>query len=158
MPETTTIPLSRGILLIRGEHSFLLVGKAGSCFTLFIETAGDEYCQTVEPDDLVVVSVPDGGEIEPARMLLELVRTYHVPLVVLPKGHPGSRRLSMVVSVAPEILCACQIQRGTHPEQHLLCSSDELAGIRLRGAAGTVEVAGLPPGVSVVPLSDQERR
>ena len=62
-------------------------------------------------------------------MLMELVRTWHVPLLVLPRNHPGSRRISRVVSVAPEVRTSCSITRGTHPEQHLICSSDELAGI-----------------------------
>lgn len=145
----TTVPLGEELLLIRGKDSFLLVGKAGSRFALCIETPDDEYCQTVDPDDLVVVSMPEGGPVGQARMMLELVRQYHIPLVVLPKDHPGSRRLSMVVSVAPEILLACDIRRGTHPEQHLLCSSAELSGLSLAGVPGGVTMKHLPPGVAI---------
>ncbi len=155
MPRETTVPLGEDFLLIRGEYSFLLVGRACSRFTLFIETCSGEHCQTVEPDDLVAVSSPEGGSLDAARMLLELVRRHHVPLVVLPKGHPGSTRLQMVVAVSDAILLACEIQRGTHPEQHLLCSSAELAGMRLRGAGGAVEIAAVPPhtAVEVVPFA-----
>ena len=74
-----------------------------------------EYSQTVDPDDLVVVSAPEGGSVEPAIMLAEFVRTYRMPLIVLPKNHPGSRRFSYLVSVWPEIHTSCSIQRGTHP-------------------------------------------
>ncbi len=154
-PGVTTVPLGRELLLIKGERSFLLVGKAGSRFPLCIETPDDEYCLAVDPDDLVAVSMPEGGHLEQARMMLELVRRYHVPLVVLGKDHPGSKRLSMVVSVAPEILLACDIRRGTHPEQHLLCSSAEFSGLSLAGVPGGVTIKSLPLRV-VVELLETE--
>jgi hypothetical protein len=133
-----------GVLLIRGKSSFLLAAPAREAFTLFLEDCDGEIVQSVEPDDLVVVSAPEGGPLEPALLLLRLVRDHHVPLIVLPRGHPGSRRLRHVVSVAGEIRLDCGIQRGTHPEQHLLCASAELAGIILRGVEGAVMVENLP--------------
>jgi len=154
-PDGMTVSLGGEPLLIQGERSFLLVGKAGSRFTLCIETPDDEYCQAIDPDDLVAVSMPEGGPVGQARMMLELVRQYHIPLVVLPKDHPGSRRLSMVVSVAPEILLACDIRRGTHPEQHLLCSSAELSGLSLAGIPGGVTIKQLPSGVVVRHLNPE---
>ncbi len=155
-PDVTTVPLGSELLLVRGERSFLLVAKAGCLFTLCIETPDDEYCLTVDPDDLIAVSMPEGGPLEQARMMLELVRRYHIPLVVLPKDHPGSKRLSMVVSVAPEILLACDIRRGTHPEQHLLCSSAEFSGLSLVGVPGAVTIRNLPPGVEVKHLDAEK--
>ncbi len=137
-------PLEDGLLLIRGDHSFLLVGKAEEQFSLCIETSREEFCQGVLPGDVIVVSAPEGGAVEPALMLMELVRTWHVPLLVLPKDHPGSRRISRVVSVAPEIHTSCSIRRGTHPEQHLVCSSDELAGMVLKGTDRGVEILHVP--------------
>ncbi|BBL67225.1 hypothetical protein MchiMG62_04060 [Methanoculleus chikugoensis] len=151
-----TVPLGGEPLIIRGERSFLLVAKAGSRFTLFIEAPDDEYCQAVDPDDLVAVSMPEGGPIEQAHLMLELVRRYHIPLVVLPKGHPGSKRLSMVVSVAPAILLACDIRRGTHPEQHLLCSSAEFSGLSLAGVPGGLAIGNLPPGAKVKHLNAEK--
>ncbi len=103
--------------------------------------------QGVEAGDLVVVSAPEGGAVEPALMLIDLVRTFHVPLLVLPKNHPGSRRISYVVSVGPKIFTSCSIQRGTHPEQHLICSSDELAGLTLKRSENGVEVSNLPESI-----------
>jgi hypothetical protein len=129
------------LLLIRGKQSFLLVAKVKSRFGLCIETTHDEYCQGVEAGDLVVVSAPEGGPIEPALMLIDLVRTFHVPLLVLPKNHPGSRRISCVVSVGPEIFTSCSIQRGTHPDQHMICSSGELSGMTLKGKDGGVDIS-----------------
>jgi hypothetical protein len=136
--------LDDNLLLISGEHSFLLVATITERFCLCIETSEDEYCQGVEPGDLVVVSAPEGGAIEPALMLADLVRTFHLPLLVLPKNHPGSQRISYVVSVGPEIFTSCSIKRGTHPDQHLICSSDELAGITLRGRRDGIDISSLP--------------
>jgi hypothetical protein len=135
------------LLLIRGKKSFLLIALVKNRFGLCIETSHDEYCQGVNAGDLIVVSAPEDGAVEPAVMLIDLVRTYHVPLLVLPKDHPGSRRISYVVSVGPEIFTSCSIQRGTHPEQHLICSSDELAGITLKRNEQGVNISPLPEGI-----------
>jgi hypothetical protein len=141
--------LDNELLLMSGTHSFLLVAKTGTRFALCIETPTDEYVQGVKTGDLVVVSAPEGGSVEPAMMLIELVRTYHMPLLALEKGHPGSKRIPYVVSVAPEISTSCSIQRGTHPEQHLVCSSDELGGITLKGTLYGVEVSSVPAEISL---------
>jgi hypothetical protein len=142
-------PLEDGLLLIRGKCSFLLVGKAKERFPLCIETSTEEFCQGVMPGDLIVVSSPEGGAVEPALMLMELVRTWHVPLLVLSRDHPGSRRISRVVSVAMEVSTSCSIRRGTHPEQHLICSSDELAGMVLKGTGHGVEILHMPRELTV---------
>jgi hypothetical protein len=151
-------PLGDRILLIRGDRSFLLAGQALAQFPLYIESFDGESTQGVLPGDLVCVSAPEGGETEPARMLLELVRRYRMPLLVLPKGHPGSGRLPLVVSVASSILLSCDIRRGTHPDQHLLCSSGELAGITLSGSEEGVTVKGVPPGVRISYLDERAER
>lgn len=142
------VPLKDEFLLISGTRSFLLVTRAGSLFALRIETMDKEYSQTVEPGDLIAVSAPEGGAMEPAFMLAEFVRTYRMPLIVLPKDHPGSKRFSYLVSVGPLITTSCSIRRGTHPEQHLVCSSDELAGIVLRAHPEGVEIVELPEGAT----------
>ena len=135
-------PLYDGYLCIRSEQSFLLIGRVLSPFHLFIETIDDEYCQYLEEGDLVVVSAPEGGEVMQAMILLELIREYHAPLVVLPKGHPGSKRLSMVVSAGDHIELNCSIQRGTHHERHLLCGSEDMAGLVLKRYEKGVEMNG----------------
>jgi hypothetical protein len=148
-------PLEGGLLLIRGKSSFLLIGKAKEQFSLCIETSTEEFCQGVIPGDLIVVSAPEGGAVEPALMLMDLVRNWHVPLLVLPRDHPGSRRISRVVSVAPEIHTSCSIRRGTHPEQHLICSSDELAGMVLKGTGRGVEIQNIPREATVSSVNYQ---
>jgi hypothetical protein len=82
-------------------------------------------------------------------MLVELVRRHHTPLIVLPKGHPGSRRLRYVVSVGPLITTDCTIRRGTHPEQHLVCASENLSGMTLQGVKGGIEISNLPSGAGL---------
>lgn len=148
-------PLEGGLLLIRGKSSFLLIGKAKEQFSLCIETSTEEFCQGVIPGDLIVVSAPEGGAVEPALMLMDLVRNWHVPLLVLPRDHPGSRRISRVVSVAPEIHTSCSIRRGTHPGQHLICSSDELAGMVLKGTGRGVEIQNIPREATVSSVNYQ---
>jgi len=139
------ISLPEEDLLIRAPGSFLLIGPVREPFTLFIETQTDEYCQYLSIGDIIVVSAPEGGDVRQAGLLLELVRRWHVPLVVLPKGHPGSGRLRMMVSAGDQISLNCSIQRGTHPEQTVICSSEELSGVSLRGGDGEAEICMLPP-------------
>lgn len=141
--------LQDGFLLVKGNSSFILIGKVLTPFTLFIETFEREVSQYLIAGDMVAVSAPEGGEVNQAKILLELVRTYHAPLVVLPRGHPGSRRLSMVVSAGDCIEILCGIQRGTHPEQHLLCGSDEMTGLTMRSCPGGVELGNVPDGIIV---------
>ncbi|HXW99476.1 MAG TPA: alpha/beta hydrolase, partial [Methanomicrobiales archaeon] len=69
----------------------------------------------------------------------------------------GSARLRLVVSVSPSLHLSCDIRRGTHPEQHLLCSSMELAGITLTGSGDGVELDGVPPGIGIGYLDEEER-
>ena len=144
------------LVSLKGEKSFLLAGKAGKRFPLCILTTDEEYVQTLEKDDIIAVSAPEGGSARAAAMLMELVRTDHLPLVVLPRDHPGSRRLKYVVSAGSEIFLDCSIKRGTHPEQHLLCSSEELGGIVLAGIPGAVRITDLGEGISVDVTSIRE--
>jgi len=132
MSSKIVLPGEDEVLLITGEHSFLIAGQARSRFGLCIETQNDEYCYSIWPHHIIAVSAPEGGSLAAAAMLLCLVRDYHLPLLVLPRNHPGSRRLRYVVSAGERILLSCTIARGTHPEQDLLCSSDELGGILSR--------------------------
>lgn len=130
-------------LLIQGHNSFLLIAKAGKQLCVCIETTDNEYCQGLSPEDIIVVSAPEGGPIEPAIMLLELVRTYRSPLMVLPKGHPGSKRLRYVISAGETIRLSCSIERGTHPEQEVLCANGEFTGLVLQSVKGGVFIEAL---------------
>lgn len=135
------VALDDELLLIRKGDPFLLVGKAAELFVLCIETYEKELCQTVEKGDLIVASAPEGGEVRQAEILVELVRTYHQPVFVMPKDHPGSARLSMVVSAGPAVIPKCDIVRGTHPEQDVICASEEFGNLRLSSVPGGVEIS-----------------
>ena len=135
------IPLDDELLLIRRGDPFLLVAKAPELFVLCIETYDKELCQTVEAGDLIVASAPEGGDVRHAEILVELLRTYHQPVFVMPKDHPGSTRLSMVVSAGPAVIPKCDIVRGTHPEQDVICASEEFGNLRLSSVHGGVEIS-----------------
>ena len=138
MSKSYKLPPGDGYLLIRGDSSFILVGRIGRQMALCIEDPSGEYCQGLSEGDLVAVSAPEGGDPVPAIMLIEMVRTYGFPLIVLPKGHPGSRRLRYIVSAGESIRLNCSIERGTHPEQDILCSSGEFLGMVLQSVPGGV--------------------
>ncbi len=145
------IPLAGLDLLIRSSPSFLLCGIVQEPFILFIETTTDEYSQYLIPGDIIAISAPEGGMIRQARILLELIRTWHMPLVVLPAGHPGCSRLNMVVSAGDMVTLNCSVQRGTHPEQTVICSSKELSGISIKKASrDTVLVQDLPENAELL--------
>ncbi|MEA3487734.1 MAG: hypothetical protein U9R10_00585, partial [Euryarchaeota archaeon] len=63
--------------------------------------------------------------------------------IVLPKDHPASARLRIVVSAGKRVVLSCKITPGTHPEQHLLCGMDEFDGAEILGVDGGVELKGL---------------
>ena len=129
-------------LLISSTASpaFILIGQVSRRFALCIELQEREVCQTLMEGDMVAVSAPEGGELRHAAMLLELVRSYRQPLLVLPKDHAGSKRLSMVVSAGSEIIPKCTIIRGTHPEQNVICSSEELSALSFHASKDGVKV------------------
>lgn len=138
--DTVRIPFEDRPILIRGCSSFLLAAVAREKFLLIIETDTEELVQGVYPGDIILVSSPGGGEIVPALYLLEMVRTHHLPVIALAKDHPASRRLSYVVSAAERIEMRCDIRRGTHPKQHLLCAADEFAGMILFSESGDLVI------------------
>jgi len=136
-------------VIIRGTTSFLLIAKAVDKFPLLIETDTEELVQGIYPGDMIIVSAPEGGEILPALYLLEMVLKYHLPVIALPKTHPAGKRLSYVVSAAEKIEMRCDIKRGTHPEQHLLCSADEFTGMTLYSEGNELVIEHPRPGISL---------
>ncbi|MDD3257088.1 MAG: alpha/beta hydrolase [Methanocorpusculum sp.] len=136
-------------VVVKGSSSFLLINRAFEKFPLMIETDTEEIVQGVYPGDLIIVSAPEGGDILPALFLLELVRTHHLPVIALPKTHPAGKRLSYVISAAEKIEMRCDIKRGTHPEQNLLCSADEFTGMTLFADGEELVIENARDGISV---------
>lgn len=137
------LPGRTDYLIFQAGKSFLLLGKALGRYPLFLETAGEELVSALSPEDPVGVSAPEGGSLEAAAMLIELIRCHHLPLVILPPAHPGSKRLKYVVSAGDEIRISCSITRGTHPEQDILCGSGDFSGMLIRGYPGGFAVSAL---------------
>ncbi len=118
--------------------------KAGGTRRVFIETESEELVQFLEEDDLIAVSAFSGGDAAKNSIscMLYLVREGHMPLLVLPKGHPATRRLPLVISAGPAIRLTSCITPGTHPEQDVLCARGALDGLVLSGVPGGIAVEG----------------
>jgi hypothetical protein len=65
-----------------------------------------------------------------------------VPLIVLKKDHPATRRIPLVVSAGERIVLSGCIVPGTHPEQDVLCGKGAMDGMKLKGIKGGVRVEG----------------
>ena len=90
------------------------------------------------------------------KCVIFMLRELNSPLIVLPKGHPATKRLRTVVSVGKRIVLSCEITPGTHPEQHLLCSPSEFNGVEILAYKGGVLFKGLSDAVSCKqPLSEE---
>ena len=149
MVESLFIPWDDAYILIRGHSSFLLAARAGKKFPLLIETKDGELVQGMYPDDIIAVSATAGGEILPALYLLEQVRTHHFPIVALPENHAAAGCLPYVISANDRIELTCDSARGTHAEQNILCSADELTGMVLYSENGCLVIENPRPGLTI---------
>jgi hypothetical protein len=133
------------VLFLKGETGEVGVTKFGKNGTIFIGTPEkDEIALFLEPEDLVAVSaIKNNEKVERGiKSLIFLLRDQGSPLIVLPPDHPTSNRLSMVASCGDLIRLDCNITPGTHPEQDILCASDDLSGLEIRSTKGGVELKG----------------
>jgi len=139
------IPLDVGeILFVRSADGVIGVVKSGTVRQIFIETLDDEVVMTVDPEDLLVASgfSNDRATTNAVICTLALIRDSGSPLIVLPKHHPASARLKVVASVGKRTILRCDIQKGTHPEQEVLCGSVGLNGLEVISAKGHVVLRG----------------
>ena len=133
------------ILFLKGETGEVGVIKYGKFGTIFIGTPEkDEIALFLEPDDLIAVSaIKTYNKIEEGiKSLIFLIRDHGTPLIVLPADHPTSSRLPMVASCGEMIRLDCNINPGSHPEQDILCATDDLSGLEIRSTSGGVEIKG----------------
>ena len=77
-----------------------------------------------------------------------MIREVGSPFIVLPKNHPASKRLKIVVSAGNRVHLSCNITPGTHPEQDILCGTDEFDGIEINGVKGGLDFKNLKNGLS----------
>jgi hypothetical protein len=143
MSEVHVLEPGEIIFLSDGDNTVGAV-KADGARSVFIETETEELVQFLETDDLIAVSAFSGGDaaMRSISCMLYLVREGHMPLVVLRKDHPATRRLPFVISAGPAIRLTSCIIPGTHPEQDVLCGRGALDGVVLRGVPGGIAIEG----------------
>lgn len=140
------IPLSDNeMLLLRGKDGTLGIVKVGENNQFFLETDKEEIVLVLEPEDLLVASGfgTDNKTINGLKCVLYMIREVGSPFIVLPKNHPASKRLKIVVSAGPMTRLSCGITPGTHPEQDILCGADEFDSVEIRGVKGGVDIKNL---------------
>ena len=143
------IPLTNNeMLLLRGQEGTLGIVKVGEKNQFFLETEIDEILLSLDPDDLLVASGfgTDKITLNGLKCVLYMIREVGSPFIVLPKNHPASKRLKIVVSAGGRTRVSCSITPGTHPEQDILCGADEFDGIEIKGVKGGVEFSDLGGG------------
>lgn len=133
------------MLLVRGNEGTLGIVKAGNKGQFFLETENEEIILALDPEDLLVASGfgTDDITIKGLKCVLYMIREVGSPFIVLPKKHPASRRLKIVVSCGSKTRLSCSITPGTHPEQDILCGCDEFDGVEVLGVKGGVEFKNL---------------
>jgi hypothetical protein len=140
------IPLdSNEMLLVHGNTGTLAVVKVGKQRQFIVDHPDGEIVLVMGPEALLVASGFGTDELimNGLRCVLYMIREVNSPLIVLPKNHPASARLKIVVSTGKRIVLSCDIIPGTHPEQHLLCGMEEFSGAEILGVEGGVELKGL---------------
>lgn len=118
------------VAFLCGKRGTIAIAKTLGKF-FYIDSQNDEIILFTEYDDILVASAFGIGEKIRLglRCTLLHIRELGAPLIVLPKGHYASPRLTNVISIGPRIRLSCQIQPGTHPEQDILCGTDEFHGL-----------------------------
>jgi len=140
------IPLDRNeMLLVHGQTGTLAMVKVSVQRQFLVETPEREIVLALGPEALLVASGfgTDERIVNGLRCVLYMIREVNSPLIVLPKNHPASARLKIVISAGNRIVLSCNITPGTHPEQHLLCGMKEFNGAEILSVAGGVELKGL---------------
>jgi len=132
------------IAYLVGLRGTLAIAKTKGNF-FYLETESEEIVLFTDPEDLVVASSQGVGEKVMRGLCCTIyqLRELGAPLIVLPKGHPASPRLKTVVSIGPSTRLNCKIEQGTHPEQDVLCGSEEFHGCQVLAKPGGAEILGM---------------
>jgi len=136
------ISLNKDEIVFISHNNFFLgiVKTLGKSFLL--ETDIEEIVLGTGNEDILAVSSLFKNSQIKGIMLAYLysLRELSFPLVILKKGHPASKRLKMVYGCGNKIILDSCIEPGTHPDQHLLCSADDLSGITILGKSNGIEI------------------
>lgn len=134
------------MLLLRGTAGTVAIVKAGPHGQFFLETEDEEIVLGLESHDLIVASAlsVDEKTEKGLKCVLFMIREIRSPLIVLPKNHPASPRLPIVVSAGQKTGLSCNITPGTHPNQDVLCGSNEFDSLEVTGTPEGVHIENLP--------------
>ncbi len=134
------------ILFLRGKAGTVAIVKVGPHGQFFLETETEEIVLGLEPHDLIVASAlsVDERTEKGLKCVLFMVREIRSPLIVLPKNHPASPRLPIVVSAGKKTVLNCNITPGTHPNQDVLCGSNEFDSLEITGTLEGVQIKNMP--------------
>jgi len=132
------------IAYLCGRRGTVALAKTLGNF-FYLETDKEEIVLFTEPDDLMVASAFGVGDSirRGLKCTIYQIRELGAPLIVLPKGHPASPRLKTVVSIGPKTRLSCEIHPGTHPEQDVLCGTDEFHNLEILEEPGGASINGL---------------
>jgi hypothetical protein len=132
------------IAYLCGRSGTIALAKTLGKF-FYLDTEADEIVLFTEPEDLVIASAfgKEGKIMRGLKCTIYQIRELGAPLIVLPRGHRASPRLNVVVSIGQRTKLRCDILPGTHPEQDVLCASDEFHGLEILAAKGGAEIKGL---------------
>jgi hypothetical protein len=134
------------MLLLRGTAGIVAIVKVGQSGQFFLETENEEIVLGLEPHDLIVASAlsVDEKTEKGLKCVLFMIREIRSPLIVLPKDHPASPRLPIVVSAGNRTVLSCSITPGTHPNQDVLCGSNEFDCLEITGTPEGVQINNMP--------------
>ncbi len=147
MSDAERFPLGENeILFIKGSYGTVGVVKAGPEPQFFLETESEEIVLGLETEDLIIASAFFTGKVAEngLKCILYTIRELRSPMIVLPPDHPASKRLKTVVSAGNSTQLSCEIIPGTHPDQNVLCSTEDFKGLRIKGICGGIEVMNRP--------------
>ncbi len=133
------------ILFLIGSSGELGLSKTGKDMQIFIGTPNkEEIVLFLGKDDLIAVSTFNAGLKEEMgiKSMIYLIKEFSSPIIVLPKDHPTSKRLKMVVACGDRIRLDCNIEAGTHPEQDILCACEDLSGLDITAIPDGIEIKG----------------
>lgn len=140
--DSLFVPLGREEILFISRNDFFLglVKTLGKSF--FLETDEEEIVLGTGNEDILAVSSLVNDIKMKSIMISALysVRELSFPLVILNKGHPASKRLKLLYGCGDKILLDSCIEAGTHPDQHLLCSREDLSGLCILAKKDGVEI------------------
>lgn len=142
MDKSIFIPLRNDEILFVSKNDYFLgiVKSLGKSFLM--ETDNEEIVLGTGNDDILAVSSLISDKKIKTIMISSLysLREFSFPLIILNKGHPASKRLKLVFGCGEKILLDSCIEAGTHPDQHLLCSTEDLTGLCILARKDGIEI------------------